>query len=383
MLSLYQIVITKGATAIVVVIGVAGLKRIAAMDGGATFQSRLGDAIVPEISVLMPVYNGEEFLEACLASLRRQTFADFELVVVDDGSRDRSGEILAQRARQDARIRVLSYRHRGLVAALNAGLEACRAPWVARMDSDDISHPRRLELQREALASDSALDVVSCLVSHFPHSQVAGGFRVYEDWLNRLTVHDDIMRERFIESPLPHPSVMLRRQLLLDTGGYRDEGWPEDYDLWLRLAAQGARFGKVPRRLLFWRHHGGRLTCHHGRYRVERFLQCKAHHLVAGPLSDIDGLIVWGAGKTGRRLSKHLGRFGRPPEAFIDIDSRKIGRKLRGAPVFASEELPRLLDQPGKRIVLASVASRGAREIIRRHLQRLGLGEGREFWCVA
>ncbi len=342
-----------------------------------------GPAGVPTVSVLLPVYNAASFLDACLTSLRRQTLRRFEVVAVDDGSSDGSSELLGRWVRRDPRVRLVRQPHRGLVEALNAGLDACRAPLVARMDADDLAHPRRLELQYRALRARPELDIVSCLVSHFPRRRVGGGFRVYERWLNSLRTHEAIFRERFIESPLPHPSVMVRRALLQEVGGYRDRGWPEDYDLWLRLAERGARFGKLPRRLLFWRQHTGRLTHRDQRYRVERFLQCKAYHLASGPLRNSHGAVLWGAGKTGRRLSKHLLRFGVELKAVVDIDPRKVGRTLRGIPVVAPSRLPGLLKSAPATVVLACVASRGAREIIRRRLTTMGLREGEQFWCVA
>lgn len=337
----------------------------------------------PPISVLLPVYNAELYLEACLESLARQTQPDFEIVAVDDGSSDRSAAILQRAARRDPRLRTLRTPHRGLVEALNQGLDACRGALVARLDADDLAHPQRLELQAAALNRADGPDVVSSLVAHFPRQELGEGFRVYEHWLNSLIEHEEIVRERFIESPLPHPSVMLRRRDLIGIGGYLERGWPEDYDLWLRLAAAGKRFAKVPQVLCLWRHHEGRLTRNDSRYSVERFLACKAHHLLAGPLRGCQRLIIWGAGQTGRRLSKHLLRGGAPLAAFIDIDRRKIGRTLRGVPVHASEELPRLSRDVGQTVVLVAVSSRGARALIRRRLDALGFEETGDYWCVA
>ena len=337
----------------------------------------------PEISVLLPVRDARPFLEDCLRSLERQTCSDFEVVAVDDGSRDGSEELLRARARRDRRLRIVRIEREGLITALNRGLEVCRGELIARLDADDLAHPRRLELQRAALRADPDLDVVSCLVRHFPRRRVGGGFRIYERWLNGLVEHDEIVRDRFVESPVAHPSLLARRAALLDIGGYRDRGWPEDYDLVLRLAAAGARFAKVPRVLHLWRQHPGRLTHTDRRYAVERFLACKAHHLAAGPLARAERVLVWGAGQTGRRLSKHLLRAGAPLEAFIDIDRRKIGRTLRGLPIRSADDLPRLLDSPATTRLLAAVSSRGARRLIRRRLEELGLRETADFWCAA
>lgn len=323
-----------------------------------------------------------DHLVACLESLGRQTCADFEVIAVDDGSTDGSAAILQSWATADRRFRPFSIPAQGLVAALNVGLDHCRSDLVARMDADDRCHPERFADQLELLR-DPTLDVVSCRVRHFPEDAVGKGFRIYEDWLNSLLSYDEIVRDRFIESPVAHPSVMVRRRALLAAGGYRDRGWPEDYDLWLRLAAAGARFAKVPRTLYFWRDHAQRLTRNDRRYAVERFLECKAEHLMQGPLAGIDRLVVWGAGQTGRRLSKHLLRRGAPIVAFLDIDPAKVGSTRRGKPILLPEDLPHLLSRPGRTVVLAAVSSRGARPIIRRHLTDLGLRETRDFWCAA
>ena len=203
----------------------------------------------------------------------------------------------------------------------------------------------------------------------------------YEEWLNSLLSQEDILRERFIESPLPHPSVMVRRREFDSVGGYRDMGWPEDYDLWLRLARRGTRFQKLPQTLLWWREHASRLTRRDSRYAVERFLACKAHHLLRGPLRNASKVVLWGAGQTGRRLSKYLKRAQVPIVGVVDVDPAKVGRTLRGYPVLPPEELPALLE-PGV-VTLSAVASRGARQLIRRRLDALGLTETVDYWCVA
>lgn len=335
----------------------------------------------PRISVLLPVRDAAEHLPACLDSLVRQSLSDHEVVAVDDGSRDGSSELLDRTAARDPRLRVLHTPPRGLVAALNEGLGHCRGAVVARMDADDLSHPRRLELQVALLDTRPDLGVASCLARHFPRRGVGEGFRVYERWLNSLVEPDDIRRERFVESPLPHPSVAIRRELLERHGGWRDLDWPEDYDLWLRLLEDGVAIAKVPRVLLFWREHPERLTRTDSRYAVERFLRCKAHFLLSGPLAASARVVMWGAGQTGRRLSRYLLRGGAPLEAFVDIDPDKVGGRLRGVRIVSPATLPELL-APGT-VVLAAVASRGSRALIRSQLDRLGLVEGRSYWCVA
>ena len=336
----------------------------------------------PILSVLLPVYNAAPTLSQAIRSLVRQTLREIEILAVDDGSEDGSPELLREWAGRDHRIKPLLHTHQGLIETLNAGLHVASGAFVARMDADDISHPRRLELQVGLFREDPSLNVVGCLVRSFPRRHVRRGFRIYEEWLNRLTAHEEIAREIFIESPLPHPSVMVRREELVDLGGYRDRGWPEDYDLWLRYHLAGKRFAKVERVLLLWRESEARLTRRDPRYSVENFLRAKAHYLAGGPLSGRSA-IVWGAGKTGRRLSKHLLREDVEIMAFVDIDPAKIGRTLRGKEILSPDDLPERIQGPDVPLVLSAVSSRGARKLIRERLTELGLEEGTDFLCVA
>ena len=212
------------------------------------------------------------------------------------------------------------------------------------MDADDRMRPDRLARQAALLDARPDISVAGSLVEIFAEGAVGEGMKVYQAWLNSLVEPGDIAREIFIESPIAHPSAMVRRDELFELGRYRDAGWPEDYDLWLRYHAAGRRFAKVPEVLLYWREHGDRLTRTDPRYSVENFLRVKAHFLVNGPLQDRDGLIVWGAGQTGRRLTRHIVRMGRPIDAFVDISPRKIGNRMREAPVIGPDELSLYLE---------------------------------------
>ena len=267
----------------------------------------------PLISVLLPVRDAGPHLAGCIASLERQRLSDFEVVAVDDGSTDGSGVALDAWARHDPRVAVLHRPADSLVAALNAGLARCRAPLVARMDADDVCHPGRLELQVALLAARPELGAASCLVRHFPWSGVGEGFRIYEAWLNSLTTPAAIARERFIESPVAHPSAVVRRELFEGCVGYRDFDGPEDYDLWLRLLEAGVQIAKVERYLYFWREHKDRLTRTEGRYSVESFLRCKARYLLRGPLDSASAVVVWGAAAPSAIMSSVLIVAGRPP----------------------------------------------------------------------
>ncbi len=335
------------------------------------------------VSVLMPCYNAASTLDEAIESILAQSMTDFELVVVDDGSTDRTYEILQEWALRDFRIKAVRQPHSGIVQALNFGLEYCQAPYIARMDADDSSLPQRLEMQADFLDENPAIDLVSSQVCGFPLGQVREGFRIYLEWLNSLCTDADIRREIFVESPLPHPSVMFRKQRVIEIGGYQDFSWAEDYDLWLRLYLAGAQFAKLPQVLLKWREHPARLTRMDSRYSLENFLRAKAYYLVRGPLAECDAVIIWGAGMMGRRLGRQLLRQNALVKAFVDIDPRKIGRTRLGKEVIAPIGLENCWKKYYRPVILACVGARGARQLIRQELNRMGYQEGQDWWAAA
>lgn len=311
--------------------------------------------------------------------MARQSLRDFECLVVDDGSSDATREIAAACALRDARFRLLALPHRGLVAALNAGLAACRAPLVARMDADDLMHQQRLRLQCAALEADPALAALGCHVRIFPRAGLGRGMRAYERWLRSIDSPQRVREEAFVECPLAHPTLLARRAVLEGEGGWRERGWPEDYDLVLRLLAAGHGVGVLPRRLLAWRDTPGRLSRSSASYTQERFTACKAEFLARGPLARDERYVLWGYGATGRALRRALAAYGRTPCHVVELHPGRLGQRIHGAPVVAPEALPGLPRRP----IVVSVAGAGPRGEIRARLAGLGFRELRDFVCAA
>jgi glycosyltransferase involved in cell wall biosynthesis len=330
------------------------------------------------VSVLLPVRDAADFVGECLASLAVQALADHEVIAVDDGSRDGSRALLETAARADPRVRVLTAAGRGLVAALNAALREARGPFVARMDADDVAHADRLALQSSRLETDGSIDILGCRVRLLGPASGNAGMRAYVDWQNALVDHDAIVRDLFVESPLVHPSVMARTATLRGLGGYRDFDGPEDYDLWLRAHAAGHRFAKTREALLDWRDRPDRLTRTDPRYAPGRFLVLKLEALLAGPLRQPRPVVVWGAGRVGKAWSRALTARGRPVAAFVEVDPRKIGQRIHGAPVVDVAAAAR-----AGALHLAAVGDGGARERIRTEAARLGVADGRDLVAVA
>lgn len=332
----------------------------------------------PRISILLPIWNSEQTLESALRSIARQSEADFECVAVDDGSTDGSASVLHAFARRDTRFRVITRKHEGLVSTLNAGAELCRAPVVARMDADDYMHRHRLALQLAALERHPQWVAVGCLPRLFPRAELHDGRRRYERWLQSLDSPELIFRDRYIECPIAHPTLTVRRDALLRTP-YRDHGWPEDHDLILRLLRAGPCVGTVPRRLLGWRDSPSRLSRTDPRYALDRFTACRAHHLRHDFLAGESHYTLWGHGRTGRALKRALAEHDLETNLIVDVHPRRIGQRIANARVIAPDSLASA--RPNR--IIVSVAGSKPRREIRAALLEMDFREGQHFVVAA
>jgi hypothetical protein len=297
------------------------------------------------------------YLAPALASLWRQSFPDFEVVAVDDGSRDDSGARLERAAAREPRLRVLHTPAQGLPAALNLALSVARAPLIARHDADDLSHRERLALQRAFLAAHPDVAVVGCRVRLFPAAATRGGMRRWAAWHNALLDHERIAREVFIDSPLAHGTALMRREWLDRSGGWAERGWAEDLDLWLRLLEAGARFAKLPRLLYSWRQHAASATHRDPRYARARFLALKCGALARGPLARAGVVTLVGTGRSLGEWRAALAAAGLAPRALAaGHPSHATGLAIRPPAllVFGTE--------PARRRWRAALAARGLRE---------------------
>lgn len=200
----------------------------------------------------------------------------------------------------------------------------------------------------------------------------------YVEWLNGMGGPADVAREIFVESPVCHPSVTFRRDAIRRLGGYRDPGWPEDWDLWLRLVRAGGRIGVLGRELHVWSDSPERYTRTNPRCSRDALMRARAHYLA---LALPGACRVWGAGRDGKRLARALVAEGIRIDAFIDIDPKKIGGVRRGdVPVLGPDAL---LGPPDGSPILAAVGVPGARRAIRATLSGLGYREGTDFYAAA
>jgi glycosyltransferase involved in cell wall biosynthesis len=204
----------------------------------------------PRVTVLMPGYNGEKYLNDSIESILKQTYTDFELLIIDDASEDNSKKII--NSYNDNRIKLISNNvNLGLIKSLNNGLKLARGEYIARMDTDDISHPERLERQVKYLDEHPDIGICGTWV------QTTGILK--HTWRFPIE-HDEIRATLFIKNSIAHPSVMMRKDLLIKNHLYYDEHYRhvEDYELWVR-SSRLIHLSNIGEVLLNYRLHKGQV----------------------------------------------------------------------------------------------------------------------------
>jgi glycosyltransferase involved in cell wall biosynthesis len=235
------------------------------------------------VSVVMSVYDGEDFLASSIESVLGQSYSDFEFVIVNDGSHDRCPSILDDYARRDQRIRVIHHQNQGLAASLNLAIQEARNELIVRMDSDDLMLPSRLQRQVEFMNGHPSVSVACSFTQLIDRDgRKIGTSRPVVDVERGRRERDP---KWFVE--IVHPSVIMRRSHFLAVGGYRgDYTFAEDRELWGRFVTAGYRIEVIPETLLLYRLHGNSMStrdmarndliCRYIDHNIERRLSGKA-----------------------------------------------------------------------------------------------------------
>jgi hypothetical protein len=257
----------------------------------------------PRVSVVMPVYNAERFVRMAIESLLQQTYADFELIVIDDGSTDRSREVIA--SFRDPRIRSFNASHRGVQHVRNWALQLARGEYLACLDADDLASADRLRIQAEFLDQHAEITVVG---SAFEVIDEDGGLRGVE----RPPTDSTTLRWRLLfGNHLGHSTVMYRLEDVRTVGGYGDFAFAEDYDLWRRIAAAGCLIN-LQEPLVRYRVHSRSATqATSAAAKAERVAE-----IVRLAFSELNGQLMSAA--AARTLSRHGGEPAPSREVFAE-----------------------------------------------------------------
>ena len=296
----------------------------------------------PRISILIPVRNDASVIGNCLDDIVKQSFKDFELVVVDDGSTDETPQLLDKIERQDTRARIIRTSANGIVSALNIGLAECKGDYIARMDADDRMEKTRLEKQLEMMIKNPDLDLIGCRVKGFTDTGTfpESGIQ-YQSWSNSLITHEQIEQDLFAESPIVHPSFFATRELFNKISGYSENPWAEDYDVILRAYGKGAKFGKHPEILLHKYHAPGRLSRTEAMYKRPAMFEAKTHFLLKyGRLNNRRGVLIVGSGPTGRQAAQSFENRDVKLLGFVDNRQGPTNRRIKNRPAWGFPDLP-------------------------------------------
>ena len=273
----------------------------------------------PAISVILPVYNAEAYVREAVESILNQTFTDFELIIINDGSTDGSGVILRELAARDTRIVLIEQPNDGAASARNKGLEMARADLIALMDADDVAMPERFALQHARMIQESELAVLGSFIRFM--DKVGNIIRLCKYPLNPKEAAHHLEKRG---CPVANPSVMMRRDAVLKIGGYRKVfySYAEDYDLWLRMSDLGYAIANLPQPLLSYRVHGANVSEVHWQAQGQLAIMARLSHRVrkAGLPDPFEGVETIDAALI-RTVPAHL-RQGLEAELFAHRYSR-------------------------------------------------------------
>jgi glycosyltransferase involved in cell wall biosynthesis len=235
----------------------------------------------PKVTVLMPAYNAGPFIGDAIRSVLAQTFPDFELLIINDGSTDHTESVI--RSFTDPRIRLITQTNRGISAALNRGLAESRTPFIARFDADDGCYPDRLEMQYQFLSANPTYSIVGCDADyHDMDDQFVFTYRPPGHTAGEInTIKEEVC-------PFIHSGVMYRKQAVLDAGGYAEHAHTfEDHLLWIKLLRQSEGCN-LAQTLIKVRLHPASITIDE-KWRNKRFSELKRAALHNGTISKKDG----------------------------------------------------------------------------------------------
>lgn len=332
---------------------------------------------MPLLSVILPFYNAQHTLKPALQSLQTQIFSDFEVIMVDNASTDSSRRIAEAFCEADSRFRLLTETRRGVVFAANTAAHHAAAPFIARMDADDIALPQRFMKQIEFLQQSPGTALVGSNVIYQSHLPKSRGFRLYVEWLNSVATPEEIKNKRFIELPIANPTIMFRRTAMEKHGLYRKGDFPEDYEMILRWLHNSLEMNKLAEPLLIWNDYSQRLTRTCPEYSKTAFFRIKARYLAQwleqhNPFHP--EIWVWGASRIARRRSELLEEYGVKISGYIDI--------IEKAEEFRAI-LPHQLPPPRHIFVVSYVAARGAKQEIKKIFNQKNYVEGLHYIFAA
>ncbi|MCD2259005.1 glycosyltransferase family 2 protein [Psychroserpens luteolus] len=281
----------------------------------------------PLISILTPFKNTEQYLPECLESIQNQSYQNWELLIVDDHSNDKSYELVNTFAAHDKRIKLYKNKGNGIINALRLALSKSSGDYITRMDSDDIMHPEKLSMMLNDLQTHGKQHIALGLVKYFSDNGIGDGYAKYESWLNNLTQYGHNYTEIYKECVIPSPCWMLHRDDLLNCQDFIPERYPEDYDLTFRFYKNNIKCIPSNTVLHYWRDYSTRASRTDEHYAENHFLELKVDYFLELNYDAFRPLTIWGAGQKGKKVAQLL-KTKHIPFIWICDNPKKIGKHI-------------------------------------------------------
>jgi glycosyltransferase involved in cell wall biosynthesis len=288
------------------------------------------------ISILIPAKNAESYLRACIDSITAQTYANWELIVVNDHSTDQTPVILKDLTTTDNRIKTLNNEGHGIINALRLAYQNSRGNLITRMDADDLMSKDKLSLMSSLLTSNGRGNLAVGLVEYFKEGGVGPGYLKYAEWLNTLTSNGENFNQIYKECSIPSPCWMTYREDLDQCNAFLSDQYPEDYDLAFRFRSQRLNVLPVNKVIHYWRDHDTRASRNDPNYEDNRFINLKVHYFLKQDYDVAQSLILWGAGNKGKEIAKNLISRNVKFE-WVTNNHKKIGKDIYGVKIQSEE----------------------------------------------
>lgn len=318
----------------------------------------------PLISILTPFKNTENYLTECLGSILLQSYKNWELLIIDDGSSDDSYSIVENYAKSDSRIKLTKNDGSGIIDALKLAFKQSKGDYITRMDSDDVMSPDKLEVLLNKLLSYGRHHLAVGLVNYFSEEGISDGYERYENWLNELTLKGNNYSEIYKECVIPSPCWMIHRDDLIDCGAFNPNRYPEDYDLTFRFYKNNMKCIPCSKVLHHWRDYSSRTSRTHEHYAQNYFLDLKLYYFLELNFDQTRILTLWGAGFKGKRIAKMLKKRN-IPFVWICNNPKKIGKHIYDIELHNFSYLSELKNPQS----IVTVANERSQERIRRYFE--------------
>jgi len=332
-----------------------------------------------DLCVVIPVYNGEEFIGQAIESILKQTYQDFKLLIINDCSTDRTKEVIE--SYNDKRIEVINLKeNKGLGAAMNFALSKIKTKYIARLDADDIAVETRLEKQKKFLDNNEEIALVGGLVDYFPNDAQVEQSQRYKSFKSSLEVHrNSVVSSKEIGEKMNwycciHPTTQMFRTRIVKKIGYKEIPIGTDYGLFYELNKSGYKLGKVDEILVKMRVLDTSVTATRKKTFYENTLYKIKEKEINALLKNQDNIYIWGAGGMGRHLLNVLTKNGFKVNGFIDGDETKHGEKVSNT-LVNSPDIVKTADTKCK-IIIASQS--GKFEVVK-YLKSLSYEEFKDF----